>query len=298
MFSLERFPLKLQAIVELANAEDVESGMRRALSLLRRATGAQKVEWWARRDGDDAPKLLAADGEGDGDAFSVALGPAGVLLFAGAAEARLQSVVADFAPLVRRRFAEEQLLRLAGRLARENQALEDFAALVAHELKTPLHAALFADDATTWVERALDLVDSILAAARTESTDRTASGASCLAAALADLGEFAAEVEADLPSELPLSPTALHLLLRNLVGNSVAAGARNIRIGASGGSDTWTLVVDDDGVGLEAGDGYASGSGIGLQLCGRLVNRLGGALELCPHASGGTRATVTMARAA
>jgi signal transduction histidine kinase len=35
---------------------------------------------------------------------------------------------------------------LVVQLTRRNEALEDFAALVAHELKTPLQAALFADD--------------------------------------------------------------------------------------------------------------------------------------------------------
>jgi signal transduction histidine kinase len=51
-------------------------------------------------------------------------------------------------------------------------------------------------------------------------------------------------------------------------------------------------VVDDDGVGLSADEGYAHGSGLGLQLARRLTERLGGTLELVPRKAGGARATI------
>src|SRR5262249_28328888 len=41
------------------------------------------------------------------------------------------------APVVRRRWAEEQLAVQAAQLAHGNEALDDFASLVAHELKGP-----------------------------------------------------------------------------------------------------------------------------------------------------------------
>ncbi len=291
--------LEQRVVVELATADDVEIGMARTVALLRQGTGAVRVEWWACSEDGEALQLRAADGGCGGDEGSAfALGPAGVLVFSGSAGSLVGAAVARVAPLVRRRFAEAQLARHAGRLARRNEALEDFAALVAHELKAPLRAALLADDAASWVERALDLVDSLLEAARSEAHPGTASSETCLAAALADLGEVAAEIEAELPPELPLAPAALHVLLRNLVGNAVAAGARHIRVAAAPATDSWTLVVVDDGVGLQTKDGYAGGSGIGLQLCRRLAERLGGALELDAAAGGGTRATLTLACAA
>jgi signal transduction histidine kinase len=282
------------ALVELAIADDFENGMARALAPLRRGTGAARVEWWAPSEGGDAFRLQAKDGAGQGRRSVFPVGAAGVLVFTGGTAPRIRTVVNRLAPLVRRRCVEEQLLRTATKLARRNEALEDFAALVAHELKTPLQAALCADDASSCVERALDLVDTLLDAARSECRSGTAKSASCLAGALADLGEVTAEIEAELPAELPLAPTALYVLLRNLVGNAVAAGAHHIRVAASPASGSWTLVVDDDGVGLSAEEGYASGSGLGLQLCRRLAERLGGVLEVDPRVSGGTRATVTV----
>src|SRR6202008_5206715 len=65
------------------------------------------------------------------------------------------AVVNRLAPIVRRRWTDEQLAFQVGRLARRNEALEDFASLVAHELKAPLLAGQIDD--------ALDLVDALLA---------------------------------------------------------------------------------------------------------------------------------------
>src|SRR6266545_4588914 len=74
------------------------------------------------------------------------------------------------------------------RLARRNEALEDFAALVAHELKTPLQAALLADNPSRHLEDALDLVDALLEAAQNERDEREFTPvAECLDQALADL---------------------------------------------------------------------------------------------------------------
>src|SRR5271154_2296253 len=53
---------------------------------------------------------------------------------------------------------EELLARSVMKLARRNDALEEFAALVAHEVKAPLQAALATDDPVVFVRQALDLV--------------------------------------------------------------------------------------------------------------------------------------------
>ena len=180
----------------------------------------------------------------------------------------------------------ELLAEQVSALARRNEALEDFAWLVAHELKAPLHAALLAGEGSYQVERALDLIDALLEFARTEPASVAySSPVDSLAGALLDLGETAAQIEADLPAEFPLPESALRLVLRNLVANAVAAGAQRIRVTAV---DDCTLAVDDDGAGLD-GD-YASGSGVGLSLIRRLVGRHGGSVELSPGPAGGTRA--------
>jgi signal transduction histidine kinase len=80
------------------------------------------------------------------------------------------------------------------------------------------------------------------------------------------------------------------VILRNLLSNAVAAGARRVHVAAVQSSRSWRLSVDDDGVGLGGVDRYAPGSGLGLSLCRRIAGRFGGVLELAPHPSGGTRA--------
>ena len=84
------------------------------------------------------------------------------------------------------------------------------------------------------------------------------------------------------------------MILRNLLANAVAAGARHLHLTAVQASGSWRLHVDDDGVGLAASGQYASGSGLGFGLCRRIAARCGGSLELAPRPSGGTRATLVL----
>jgi len=169
---------------------------------------------------------------------------------------------------------------------------------VAHELKTPLQLARRQDDASAGVDRALELIDALLEAAQAESaTQASASAADCLDEALRDLGPIAAEVTVDLPDQAPLPPMALRVLLRNLLANAVAAGARHIYVRAVASAASWRLVVDDDGVGsMVEADGYAGGSRLGLSLSRRLAGRFGGTMELTPRVVGGTRASVVLDR--
>ena len=187
---------------------------------------------------------------------------------------------------------------LLEQLMRRNEALEDFAALVAHELKTPLHEALLADDPSKPLEEALDLVDELLEAA--QGTPRAApftSVAECLYQATEDLSPQI-EVTSDLTTTLPLPPGPLRVILRNLLANAAAAGARHVHAAAARSARSWHLVVDDDGVGLAEPDHYAAGSGLGLALCRHIAARFGGVLDLAERPAGGTRATLVFAGAA
>jgi signal transduction histidine kinase len=197
----------------------------------------------------------------------------------------------------RRRLFEERLTEQAALLARRNEALEDFAALVARELKTPLQAALVADDPSSSVTDALDLVDALLEAAQNEPGGRTfASVAESLERAAAAL-RAEVEVTADLATMLPLPPEPLRVILRNLLANAVAARARHVHVMAVRSSRSWRLLVDDDGVGLAETARYVAGSGLGLSLCRRIADRFGGELELAPSPAGGMLATLEFAEA-
>src|SRR3954453_17680313 len=172
-------PVEHRLGFELATAQELETGIACAVGLLRRACAAVRVEWWTPDD-EGEMRLVASDGAGAGQGRRVALGAAGGGGVVGCWDSRLPTALARVAPIVRRRCAEERLARATMKLARRNQALEDFAALVAHELKTPLHAALVADDASSEVERALELVDSLLEAAHETGEGLFASVAVCL----------------------------------------------------------------------------------------------------------------------
>jgi len=192
----------------------------------------------------------------------------------------------------------ERLTEATSLLARKNAALEDFALLTAHELKSPLHAALVSDDPVTFVREALDLVDGLLDAARAEGdASALALPAAVLDDVLRDLAPGWLHVVSELPDSFPLPAAALRVILRNLVRNAIAAGARTIRVSAAHVSGGWTLAVDDDGVGPGDGD-YASGSGLGLGLTRRLAGRYGGVVELIPRSVGGTSARLALGQAA
>jgi signal transduction histidine kinase len=276
----------------LATADDFPAVLTHLVDWLQRRAEVSRAEWWGR-GGDGAPELVAAAGPPHATRHTVPMGPAAELVLHGRRlDPGVVSELSALRPILRRRVAEEQLTRTAMQLARRNEALEDFAALVAHELKTPLHAALIADDPSVLVEQALNLVDALLQAARDDSPDRTsASVAESLDLAAEDLA-----VEIAITSgggmTLPLAAGALRVILRNLISNAIAAGAHHVDVTAERSTGSLRLLVDDDGNGLVDIHRYAHGSGLGLSLSRRIARRFGGRLQLTPRPSGGTRATL------
>jgi signal transduction histidine kinase len=188
---------------------------------------------------------------------------------------------------------EEQLADHVVRLARKSEALDDFAALVAHDVKSALITGLRYGDPQAGLTHALELVDSILETVRVDhSVTRVARIADCVQQVVTDLGDRGIEIVAIVTGEFPMPPEALRVILRNLLANAIAAGAERIHVSALARGDQRVLVVDDDGVGLASTDDYATGAQLGLRLCRRLVERCGGTLELRPRAIRGTRAMI------
>jgi signal transduction histidine kinase len=192
----------------------------------------------------------------------------------------------------------DQLAFHASRLARQNEALDDFTGIVAHELKSALLRALLSDEPRAGLSRALELVDTIMEAVRASQVDSDLVAVDqVVQQTLADLGTLNASIITSATGTFPLPSAALRLVMRNLLANALAAGARNIHISALACGTQRLLVVDDDGVGLDAKDGYATGDQIGLALCRRLVGRFGGDIELKPRSTAGTRAVISISGA-
>jgi signal transduction histidine kinase len=276
-------------------AADVAGGMRRVVNLVRREARAKGVDWWGAGE-DGALTRIVTSGGARGGRVTVPLERAGVLVVhGGRVSGALDSALSYVAPVVRRRVNEEHLARAGARLARRNEALDEFAALVAHELRTPLHAALAGGDPTVSIGEALDLVELLLAAAQTGTLGAVSTDvAGCLDRAVGSLGGAVA-VASDLPVPVPLPPGPLFVILRNLLSNAAAAGARNVLVSTEGSYRGSRLVVEDDGAGLAAGARYATGSRVGLPLCRQIAARSGGVLELASRAPSGSRATLTFA---
>jgi signal transduction histidine kinase len=282
-------------LVYIAGAgEDVFSVLEDVGALLLRRGIVAGVEWRTKQvDGSSFHVELAA-GDTTGPRATVSLGRVGRLVLYGHSAGDLVATLGILRPLLRLRSRGDQLAAHASRLARRTEALDDVAGLVAHDVRSSLIAALRNEDPREGLTRALHLVDSILEAARADlGSSRISDIASCTQQAIADLGDPRSVIVSSAGGEFPMPSDALRLVLRNLLANAVAAGAKRVHVSllARGGGRRM-LVVDDDGVGLTSADLYATGSQLGLRLCRRLVERCGGALELRPRAIRGTRAVI------
>lgn len=191
----------------------------------------------------------------------------------------------------------ERLAEYAVRLVRQNEALEDFAGLVAHDLRTVLVAGLRSGSTRESLTRALQLVDSILEAVHADSGDGndTASVPDCVRDAALDIGDSDLRLVCMASGSIPMAPTALRYVLRNLMTNAVAAGADLVQVSALACGDQHLLAVDDNGGGPGASTSYVAGVGLGLALCRRVLGRCGGTLELRPGLTQGSRALICLA---
>jgi len=167
------------------------------------------------------------------------------------------------------------------------------------------------------VQRMQRLIDDLLAYSRVgrQTEDRNVDLDAVLREAMGDLAASVAESGAVVEAEpLPAvfgDPRELSQLLQNLLANAIKfvdAGPPRIRISARPRDGMWELEMADNGIGIEprhadrifkmfqrlhGRDSYP-GTGIGLAICKKIVERHGGEIGVTPRDGSGSVFSVTL----
>ena len=198
-------------------------------------------------------------------------------------------------------------------LAQQNERLDQFASVVAHDLRNPLTVAKGrlelvreerddedVDAAIEALVRMNQIIEDVLALARfgdesveTEPVDL----GSVVRAAWGTVGAETAtlEVGGDLP-RIEGDATRIQQLLENLFRNAVDHGSLDVTVRVGATSDGF--FVEDDGPGISETDrdkvfdsGYSTGSstGLGLAIIKTIVEAHGWAVTISSSDGGGTR---------
>ena len=229
--------------------------------------------------------------------------------------------------------AEAALATKAAELERSNEDLEAFCSIVSHDLQEPLRVVrgyvevlqsgapaeteqVLARMAGS-VERMSMLIRDVLTFARVgseESEPEEVALDSVVEQALENLGAALGESEADLTiGSLPTVIGHRHQLVQlfqNLLGNAVKFRRPDqpcvVRVEAEAEATGWVIAVEDNGVGIPPGEELRifdmfrratadrSGSGVGLALCKRVVERHGGHIWAESAEGGGARVKVLL----
>lgn len=224
-----------------------------------------------------------------------------------------------------------ELSRANSELARANQDLEDFAAIISHDLKSPLRALRYATEdmagliAAGEMQTALQRLEEIgqrtqrMSSMMTALLDYASVGrkaeiaepvatrriAEDITRSLAIPVGFTVEISGRWPQVTTVA-AALDLVLRNLVQNAIVHHDRqtgHIKLEAHDAHKTFTISVIDDGPGIDPEhhdaimlpfrtlNARASASGMGLAFVSRTIATLGGRLEILSDPAKGRGAT-------
>ena len=217
---------------------------------------------------------------------------------------------------------------------RREAELQDFAAVAAHDLRDPLlglnlvitmlarRRDRFAQEERELVERVQEGVDRAQAlvagmleyAATSADMDRSTEVdcGEAVAEAVASLGALVEEAGATIEVlSLPVVRANHHAVCRvfqNLLGNALkyrSADPPHIVVSAAPLADAWIFTVTDNGIGVEADsavfdmfvrghDRGATGTGIGLAVCRRIVEAHNGRIWVDPVPAGGSAFSFTL----
>ena len=220
---------------------------------------------------------------------------------------------------------------MASRVGEMINDRERLLADVSHELRSPIARMKVAlefvpqGDKRDALDRDLREMESLIAVLLERADLRSRTGR--LKGEAVDMNAVAGEVATAFADQGPgvefvskgavtihADPALMKLLIQNLVDNAVKFSrpdSRPVVVKLETEKDQVVLRVADDGIGIPAGSekqifepfvkldrarGHRVGYGIGLDLCQRIVQLLGGTIRLIPRQPRGTEAVVTLRR--
>lgn len=199
------------------------------------------------------------------------------------------------------------------RLKRQNERLDEFASIIAHDMRNPLNVAQTRTDLLARecesehvedVRRAHDrmetlLEDTLVLARQGEMvSDRESVRLAGIVAECHEMvGTETSSVSVEDDVQIRCDPDRVRQLFENLLSNSVEHGGEDVtvRVGAIGDSGFY---VEDDGDGISADvdklfePGYTTseqGTGLGLAIVARIVEAHGWDIEVTEATDGGAR---------
>lgn len=206
------------------------------------------------------------------------------------------------------RRSNEELLQFASMASHELQApvrtMERYSQLLKEDYAAKLGPGgdEMADLVIGAARRMRLLIEDLLALSRLDSRERqveTAGAGALLDRALEDLREeieeSGAEVTCSSLPEIEVEPSLIVQLFHNLVGNAIKFRRESpprVEVAARRAAREWIFSVRDNGVGIDAAEAESvftifkrlrpeiPGSGVGLALCRKIVERHGGRIWL------------------